>query len=488
MPPVRILHPGAIVFLTSLLVYAACLNGVWATDHSTAFVQLDYALVTNHSIALGMVGTFQPHTVDDFVHGGMYYCSLAPGTPFLAVPFAWVGFSLAGGYSVFGIVLEMTELFVSIAGALAVYVMYRIARLFFRPSTSVLLAFVLAFSTISWPFATYFFQSDVSAMFVLIATYFALVTIRQKGERALPPLLCGLAIGAAFTVDYVNGILFPVYLLFLVISLARFRSSLLKVLGTYTPAALLGFVLIGLYNYSIFGNPLVTTEQAYLGKSVLEGFSYPLYEGLALNFISPLRGVFFYTPFLVLGVVAYIRRFKGPWPKRDLLFMLVVAMSIIVPYSAWYAPTGGLSFGPRLIMAAIPFLILPAGYAVENATRRRFALVYVLYLAGVVINGLAALVTSIPPELAPTSNPFLGNILPHFLMGVLDTWWIGSWGAYWWVPAFSILGVAAMIPGLTWRLLRKQEHLPSEAGVPNHSYATPELKNARTRAVDSNGF
>jgi hypothetical protein len=469
MSPVRISHPGTIVFLTCLLVYAACLNGVWATDHSTSFVQLDYALVTSHSIALGKVGSFQPNTVDDFVHGGMYYCSLAPGTAFLAAPFAWVGFTLAGGYSVFGIVLEMTELFVSVAGALAAYVMYRIARLYFRLSTSVFLAFVLAFSTISWPFAAYFFQSDVSAMFVLIATYFALVTIRQKGERELPPLLCGLAIGAAFTVDYVNGILFPVYLLFLAISLAHFRPSLLRVLATYTPAALLGFVLIGLYNYTIFGNPLVTTEQAYLGKSVLEGFSYPVYEGLALNFISPLRGVFFYTPFLVLGVAAYLRRFTGPWPKRDLLFMLAVAMSIVVPYSAWYAPTGGLSFGPRLIMAAIPFLILPAGYIVENMTGRRFALVYVLYLAGVVINGLAALVTSIPSELAPASNPFLGNILPHFLMGVLDTWWFGSWGAYWWVPAFTILAVAALIPGLMWRILRGHEHNAAEVKVPNGS-------------------
>ena len=445
------------------------MNGVWATDHSTSFVQLDYALVTSHSVALGKVGSFQTNTVDDFVHGGMYYCSLAPGTAFLAAPFAWVGFALAGGYSVFGIVLEMTELFVSIAGALAAYVLYRIARLYFRPSTSVFLAFVFAFSTISWPFATYFFQSDVSATFVLIATYFALVTVRQRGERALPPLLCGLAMGAGFTVDYVNGILFPVYLLFLVVSLARFRSSLLRVLAAYSPAALLGFGLIGLYNYAIFGNPLVTTEQAYLGKSVLEGFSYPVYEGLALNFISPLRGVFFYTPFLVLGVAAYLRRFAGPWPKRDLFFMLVVAMSIIVPYSAWYAPTGGLSFGPRLIMAAIPFLILPAGYIVESMAGRRLVLVYVLYLAGVIINGLAALVTSIPPELVPTSNPFLGNVLPHFLMGVLDTWWVGSWGASWWVPALTILAAASIIPGLTWRILRRQEHRPSNAEAPKGS-------------------
>jgi hypothetical protein len=149
--------------------------------------------------------------------------------------------------------------------------------------------------------------------------------------------------------------------------------------------------------------------------------------------------------------------------------MLVVAISIIVPYSAWYAPTGGLSFGPRLIMAAIPFLILPAGYIVENMAGRRFALVYVLYLAGVVINGLAALVTSIPPELAPTSNPFLGNILPHFLMGVLDTWWVGSWGAYWWAPALSILAVAAIIPGLMWRILRGHEHNAAEVKVPNGS-------------------
>lgn len=449
--------PGFLVFLTCLLVYVGCLNGVWATDHTTSFVQLDYALVANHSLALGKVGTFQPNTVDDFTHGGMYYSSLAPGTAFLAAPFAWVGFALYGGFSVFGIVLEMTELFVSIAAAVAAFMVYRIARLYFRVSTSVFLAFVYGFSTISWPFATYFFQSDVSSMFVLIATYFALVTVRQKGERALPPMLCGLALGAGFTVDYVNGILFPVFLFYMIVSFRRLRPPLLKVIAIYTPAALLGFVLIGLYNYTILGNPFVTTEQAYLGRSVLEGFSYPLYQGLALNFASPLRGVFVYTPFLVLGVAGYLETFRGPGPRRDFLFMLAIAMAIIVPYSAWYAPTGGLSFGPRLIMAAIPFLLLPAGFIIEEEKGKRLSLIYALYLAGFTINGLAAMVTTIPPELTPASNPFIGNILPHFLSGILDTWWAGSWGAYWWVPAFSILAVGAIVPAVMWRILRRDE-------------------------------
>ena len=159
------------MFLFVFVVFEVSVNAVWATDHATSLTQLDYALLSNHSVVLGHASSVPPWTVDNFRYGGQNYSALAPGTALLALPFMAVGFALAGGYTAYGPALVWSGTFVAVTGAVSAYLMYKIAGMYFRRSTSVLLGLTFAFSTICWPFATYFFQSDVSAMLVLAAAY-----------------------------------------------------------------------------------------------------------------------------------------------------------------------------------------------------------------------------------------------------------------------------------------------------------------------------
>src|ERR1039457_7103964 len=92
--PVQHVTAGLLIFLSAFLVYLLTVNSVWATDHATSFLQLDWAIWTHHSFVLGSASTFQPNTVDDFVFNGNYYSALAPGTAILALPFAGAGFML----------------------------------------------------------------------------------------------------------------------------------------------------------------------------------------------------------------------------------------------------------------------------------------------------------------------------------------------------------------------------------------------------------
>jgi hypothetical protein len=453
------LTTGIIVFLVALTIFELSINGVYDTDHSTSIVQLDYALWSNHSVALNSANVMRYHTVDDFRFNNQTYSAEAPGVAFLALPFLGLAFTISSGYTVFGPVLILSETFVSLTAAIAVYLTYKIATFFFRRSTSVFLGFIFAFSTICWPFATYFFQSDVSAMFVLLAAYFALKTRKGGKPEVVPWFLCGVALGAAFSVDYVDGILLFVFLAFLVASNWASRGSAAVAAGAFAVGAIPGLAGVAAYNFAIFGNPLVTTEQAYLGQSSVFGaFTNPVLGGLALDLVSLARGLFVFSPVLVLGVAGLVKKLMEEGHRLEFVLFLAIFVAVLLPYSAWYEPAGGISFGPRFLVAVIPFLTLPAGVIIEDVAGRWMWGVYAAYLAGALMNGIAALVTTIPPESGPNVSPFFSHVLPKFTAGGLDSWWVGYLGVYWPYMAAFVLGLGTVIPILWNELARRREN------------------------------
>ena len=454
----RILTAGALVFVVAFIAFELSVNGVWATDHATSFVQLDYAMWHDHSFALTSATKLPPWSVDDFLYGGQNYSALAPGTAFLALPFTGLGFALAGQYTAFGPVLMLSETFVALMGAGAAYLVYAIASLYFRRSTALILGFAFAFSTPAWPMATYFFQSDVSAVFVLLAVYLLILASRREDRAPVLAALSGLAAGVAFTVDYVNGILLPVMLAWLLLRKGRPLGSLSRSAVAFLAGSLPGLAAIGYYNYAIFGSPFTSTEQHYLGvSSVLGSFSTAPWYGLSLDLFSFSRGLLIFAPFLFLGVIGFIDALKGWRHHPEMVLLLAVFLGILIPYSMWRDPTGGLTYGPRFLTAAIPFLLLPAGFVVDRAEGWRGWGVLGVYAAGAVMNGMAALVTAIPKTTGFDDSPFLSVILPGFIRSDLDTaWGFGSPYASVW-GAMMIAALAVVIPILVFELMRRRD-------------------------------
>ena len=428
---------GFAIFLSALLVYLLTLNSVWATDHTTSFLQLDWSIWVHHTFALGG-SDFKPNTVDDFKFNGNYYSALAPGTAILALPFVGVGFMLDGHFTVFGYALLSSEVFVALANSVAAYLVYAVGRFFFTKRTAAFLAFAYAFSTVSWPFATYFFQSDVSAMFDLLAVFFAMRTVRRDGMLR-DAVLAGASVAAALTTDYVNLVFIPILLGYLVYSFRGRRHLLARLSVVFLLASSVGILLVGLYNVAIFGTAFHTTEQVYLNSATPFGeFSTPIYLGVYLNLLSPLRGLLVFSIFLLLGVFGFADMLRLAKPRADTVLLLGCFLGVFLPYSAWYDPTGGAAFGPRFLVSAIPFLLLPAGFLIENGSRLMRGLAYSLYAVGVIVNGIAGVTSA----LAPTDNwgmsPFLGWTLPSFLRGGIDAWWLSYVREYWPVPATLI--------------------------------------------------
>jgi hypothetical protein len=454
-------HFGLVIFLSALGAYIASLNGTWATDHSTAIVEFQYAIYSQHLLILGKVGSFTPHSVDVFQYQGNYFMANAPGVAFFTYPFAAIAFAIYRHFTVFGYVLLLTEIPIALANSLATYLVFKLSRFYFTKEVSSFLAFAYAFSTISWPFATYLFQSDVSAMLDLLVVYLAIKASRREyfakidgsksGNNVALSSLIGLALTCAVVTDYINGILIPILGAFLLVTFRRTDwKNNLKIFGTFLVGSVgITILLLGTYNYLSFGKILVSSEQLYLHSASLFGnFTTPLDMGLLLNLVTPMRGLFFFSPVLIFGVWGLWKMMRLSILDREALLFLCVFLGILFLYSAWYDADGGLSFGPRLIVSAIPFLLIPAGFVITNANgKQSYSLVYLLYAAGVITNGIAAFVgVLVPPSSNWMFSPFFAGVLPKLLQSKVDVWWISYLHGFWFAPVVAVIGFALFLP------------------------------------------
>ena len=265
------------------------------------------------------------------------------------------------------------------------------------------------------------------------------------------PFLCGLAIACGTIVDYVNAILIPIVGLYLLgVLRKKKRIAVLKsFLGFLSGSVFVTFSLLGLFNYLSFGKVLTSSEQLFLHSSSIFGnFSFPVDMGIILNLFTPMRGLFFYSPILILGVWGLWKMLRNPELDSEAFLFLAIFLGILGLYSAWYDPTGGLSFGPRLIISSIPFLLIPSGFVISGAKGKySYTFVYLLYAIGVVTNGVAAFVgVLVPPSNDWLTSPFLTTTIPYFVSENLDTWWKYYVGDLWMIVAAFILGSALFLP------------------------------------------
>jgi hypothetical protein len=117
-------------------------------------------------------------------------------------------------------------------------------------------------------------------------------------------------------------------------------------------------------------------------------FEYPLWNGVAGQLVSPAKGLFFFSPFL-LWLAVYLRgRLEPPGGRRLLAASLAVGMALQV---ALYAKTdwrGGYSYGPRYLTDMVPVLIwllAPVVASLRKVSLAAFAVAaaFAIYVQGV---------------------------------------------------------------------------------------------------------
>jgi hypothetical protein len=318
---------------------------------------------------------------------------------------------------------------VTMATALCLYTLAR--WLTYRPRTAFMLALIYGIATFAITYVKTLFGEPLAAL-LLLGGVMAAFRYRQNGNwRAL--VIAGFCAGWLAGVNLVYIAIMPVLGVYLFLPLFRqFNQEKIRVLVkhglAYGLSVMAVLVLLGLYNWVRFGSPVHTGYHFESG----EGFTKPLLDGIYGLTIGSYRGLFWYSPVLLLAIPGWLMLRR----KNASLAWLILALTAlqIVSFAAWWSWDGGIVWGPRFLLTVTPLIALCLAPLIEAAWQKRLIAVAVISfsLLSFVVQLLGSLYTIYPyfgylfyryyipelPGLAPEvqTNPGLSAILGHLAL------------------------------------------------------------------------
>lgn len=240
--------------------------------------------------------------------------------------------------------------------ALTAGVVYLFGREFLSRGRALLLVFLFAFCTSAWSTAGRALWQHGPSMLLLLLTLFFLVRAKKDAVQAQ---YAGLFLALAYVVRPNNAI--PV-LIFSLYVLWVHPRQMARYLLWAAPAA----ILFMTYNWRLYGS--ILPPYYAVGRISLHP---ALAEALLGNLFSPARGLFVYTPLLLLSAFGpYLKRREGTLDRLDIAVVVVVVLHWLVSSSHWLWWAGH-SYGPRLFTDMIPFflyLLIPVIAKLEMPT------------------------------------------------------------------------------------------------------------------------
>jgi len=384
-----------LVILLVFLVYAYftyAWPGYWNTnEYSRMF--LTRALVDYHKFEIDEIIIFH-NTQDKSFFGGHFYTNKAPGSSFLAVPLYGIVRFLEIRFDFFlseEQLLYLIKTFtVSLPSALFLLALFGLWGEFTK-SYPLRRAFIIAYAlgTIAWCYSSLFYGHQLTGICLFLA--FGLIFRAKKTNSGGAHVLgAGIFCGGAFLIEYPSLLISILLFVYLVAVFRNLKAAFLFICG----AALLGGVAL-FYHARCFGGPFrfpyyfETYPQFALDHSRgLAGVTWPRPGPLLKLLISPFRGIFYCSPFLIAAAAGCWRMVRNPsWRREGWLFiaMTVVYLLFFSGFSDW---EGGWSMGPRHLVPLLPFwataiVFLFAGATVKTA-RKLLIIVTPLILVSVV--------------------------------------------------------------------------------------------------------
>lgn len=349
------------IFFVVLAFYLLTYDGLFASNNderalfsgTDSFVRLGAFTINQMYWDYTQVGMITP--------SGDMVPNYEPMHMVLAVPFYLFGRLLGAG-------VQGVMLFGAFVTAASVALLYLcILELGYGRRAAVLGAGVYAVATAAWPYSRTFFREPTTALFYLVAFYAVLRFGTETRRRILWPALAGLALGIALTTKEISVAVIPPLLMLAAAYEWRrprrpglWRHRLYAAVSFLLPVAVLwalgrAYNAITLRDVTAFARDVVEyATNPQLSSSLPERM---LRGGLGLS-ISPYRGVFWYSPVLLLGLLGAV-----PLARRRLweaLAFLAVFGLHLLGYSRYLYWSGGLAWGPRYMVPAVPFLVLLA--------------------------------------------------------------------------------------------------------------------------------
>lgn len=265
-----------------------------------------------------------------------------------------------------------------LAGAAALLYLCFIELAYHR-RTALLGALVFAFATLAWPYSRTFFREPLTTLAYLLAFYALLRYRPPAARRWIWPALAGFGLGLAIITKLISvGVIPGLALLAWSTEWRRdadagralWPSRLRMALAAAIPLLAL-LALYQIYNWMTLSgvetfsrNIVEYTTNPQLSQTV----PMRMARALAGITISPYKGLFWYSPVLLLGLV-------GAWPfirrhRWEGWAALLIVLAHIAGYSRYNYWSGGVAWGMRYLLPITPFLVLLAAPVWERLTTR----------------------------------------------------------------------------------------------------------------------
>jgi len=290
-------------------------------------------------------------------------------------------------------------------------------RLGLRPWHAVAAGGATILGTPLWAYSASELSEPVGAASIALLSL-AVIALRTRDDAAARwEVLAGAAAGTALLTKSI--LLLPALPLLLAASLVARREARPVRAGArpaiggipLRPRVLMIGALLGalwaLFELTRFG----TLGGGYAG----EGFTTPFGTGFRGLTILPNKGILFYAPIFFLvpfGFVALQRR------DRPLALALCLSpLLFLFAISTWWAWDGQIGWGPRLLLPALPPLLLLAALGAHHLGRTGWLAFGSLLLAGAAVNLPGVLAPYSAVEMAVASDP------PARHLALAPSWW-----------------------------------------------------------------
>jgi hypothetical protein len=275
----------------------------------------------------------------------------------------------------------------------------------------------------------------------------------ERGRRrrcVLAGLCCGWVLASEFTAGLVVAAL-------AVVVIARGRGGA----PAFGFAAIPPLLLIPLYSWLCFGTPFTLgySHQAHFPQMHrgLFGIQWPDLATALKLLGSTDRGLFFWSPFLLLALAGYGDLWRRSRRWFWLCSLVPLAQVVVISGNTWDWRAGW-TLGPRYLAPVLPLLALPTALGVGRLPRLGLALVIVSLL----FTGLGTVVDATPRY--EIGNPLTELHLPGLLGGRFtynlgQAFGLGGWSL------LPLLGLVAVYGWQIWRGLADARAQPAAAGL-----------------------
>ncbi len=401
-------------------------------------ISLTLSLIEDGTV---IINKFHEYTGDKSKYKDNYYSDKAPGLSFTALPLVAVSKTLLRlfgknphlnngklnrkfGLIVYFCIVFTSGLFTAIAALLIYFVSLIIGA---RISGAVFAMLTFGLASPAWGWATTFFGHAMagSCLFIAFTIIILLNQIPPEKKRdTLLGFLAGAVLSWALVVEFPSAIPLAVIMVFGISKAIKWdKKRAVRVLLSATIGGIIFVTPLLIYNFVAFDSPFAIGYNHYAPdqfpemKKGLVGITYPRLRALFMILFSPYRGIFWFSPILIIAPIGIYYLWRRPDYRGIALTITIISVYYPLLNSSFYYWHSGWSTGPRYIIPMLPFLCLSLSMMWTDAGLKWKPALIGLFLLSFGISLICVSVSMFSPD--KILNPLFDFLIPRFLDGKL---------------------------------------------------------------------